>query len=184
MLNIPNAITFLRLALVPVMAWYLVEGRYGPALAVFLAAALSDLLDGFIARRFDLTSTLGAALDPVADKLNMFVATVLLASQGLLPMWLAVAIVMRDVVIVLGALAYRYAIGRVAMAPTLLSKVNTFIEFGVLLVVMAGAAEWFDASAWLPAVFAVVFVTVVASGAQYVWIWGRKAAASRQPIDR
>ena len=177
MANLPNLITLLRLALVPLMAWLLVRESYAWALALFLIAALSDAVDGWIARRFGLTSTLGAALDPIADKLAMFVATVILAWQGLLPLWLAIAIVARDVIIVAGAIAYRIMIGPVDVAPTLLSKLNTVLEFGVLLLVMATAAAWFSPGAWLRVLFAVVFVTVALSGAQYVWVWGRKAAA-------
>ena len=176
MLTVPNALTLVRLALVPVMAYLLVTGAYGLALAVFMVAALTDFVDGFIARAFAQTSVLGATLDPIADKLNMFAATVLLAWQGLVPLWLAIAIVARDVVIVGGAAAYRMTRGHVEMAPTLLSKINTFLEFAVLLLVMARAASWFDPGAWLPAVFVLVFATVVASGLQYVWVWGRKAA--------
>ena len=181
MLNVPNAITVARLVLVPVMGYFLAAGAYGVALIVFMVAAFTDLIDGYIARAFRLVSTLGATLDPIADKLNMFVATVVLAWQGLIPIWLAAAIVARDVVIVGGVLAYRLAVGRVEMAPTMLSKVNTFIEFTVLLLAMASAAEWLDIGAWLPAVFLLVFATVLASGAQYVWVWGRKAVfASRR----
>lgn len=176
MLNVPNAITVARLILVPVTAYFLIVGAYGVALIVFLAAAVTDLIDGFIARTFRLTSTLGATLDPIADKLNMFVATVLLAWQGLMPIWLAIAIIARDIVIVGGALAYRLALGHVEMTPTTLSKVNTFIEFTALLLVMATAAEVIDIGAWLSTVFLVVLATVLASGAQYVWVWGRKAA--------
>ena len=179
-MTIPNLITLIRLALVPVMGYFVIAGEYGIALIVFLAAALSDLLDGLIARGFDLTSTLGATLDPIADKLNMFVATVLLAWQGLIPLWLAVAIVLRDVLIVVGALVYRAVLGHIEITPTFLSKVNTFIEFTVLLVVMAAAAAWIDPGGIMSFVFAIVFVTVVASGAQYVWIWGRKAARERR----
>jgi len=179
MLTVPNAITFLRLGLVPLTAYLLWQGIYGLALIVFLSAAVSDLLDGIIARTFHQSSALGAALDPVADKLNMFVATVVLAWHALLPLWLAVAIVLRDVVIVAGALAYRAAIGRVEFAPTMLSKVNTFIEFAVLLLVMGNAAGWFDADSVLHPLFILVFATVVASGSQYVWVWGWKAAANR-----
>lgn len=184
MLNVPNLITLARLALVPVIAYLLWQGAYGIALAVFLGAALSDFLDGVIARTFDQRSALGAALDPVADKLAMFVATVVLAVQGLLPLWLAVAIVLRDVVIVAGALAYRATVGPVEIAPTKLSKVNTFIEFGVLLAVMANAAAWIDAGAWLGPLFVLVFVTVAVSGAQYVWVWGRKAARDARRVAR
>jgi cardiolipin synthase len=96
-----------------------------------------------------------------------------------MPLWLAGAIVARDVVIVGGAIAYRYAVGPFKVAPTWLSKVNTFIEFGVLLLVMAIAAAWIDALSWLPAVFMLVFATVLGSGAQYVWIWSRKAVQRR-----
>ena len=179
-MTIPNLITLVRLALVPVMGYFLLAGQYGIAVMVFLAAAISDLLDGFIARRFHATSKLGATLDPVADKLNMFAATVLLALVSLLPLWLAVAIVARDVIIVAGALAYRALVGRIEMTPTFLSKLNTALEFGVLLLVMAKGAEWIDTGAWLPVVFTIVFATVLASGLQYVWVWGRKAVQERR----
>ncbi len=182
MRNLPNLITLLRLVLIPVMAYFLLRGMYGISLSIFLVAAVSDLADGYIARRFKLTSALGAALDPIADKINMLVATVLLAWQQLIPIWLAIAIVARDIVIVAGALAYRMAIGRVEIAPTRLSKINTFIEFAVLLLVMAAAAGWFETGVWLPTVFVIVFLSVVTSGAQYVWLWGRKAVTeSRTP---
>jgi cardiolipin synthase (CMP-forming) len=177
---LPNIITLARIVLIPVTAYFLVHEAYRIALPIFLVAALSDFADGFIARKFRLASRLGAALDPVADKLNMLVATVLLAWQVLMPMWLAIAIVARDIVIVLGAIAYRMARGRLDIAPTRLSKLNTFIEFTVLLLVMAVAAGWVDAGMWMPTLFLIVFATVVASGAQYVWLWGRKAIAERR----
>jgi cardiolipin synthase len=178
--NLPNAITLLRLALVPVMAYFAVSGAYRIALPIFLVAALSDLADGYLARRFNLVSRLGALLDPVADKLNMFVATVVLAWQDLIPIWLAAAIIGRDLVIVVGALAYRLARGHLEIKPTHLSKVNTALEFAVLLLVMAAAAGWIATGAWMKALFAIVFVTVLASGTQYVWLWGRKALAERR----
>jgi cardiolipin synthase len=178
--NVPNVITVIRVLLIPVIAYLLVERRYGPALAVFMAAAFSDFADGAIARHYRLVSEFGARLDPIADKLTMFVATVLLAWQGWLPLWLAGAIVARDVVIAGGAIAYRLVVGHVQMEPTWLSKLNTALEFAALAGVLAHAAELIDASRWLPALLAVVFVTVIASGGQYVWVWGRKAAAARR----
>jgi cardiolipin synthase (CMP-forming) len=177
MLNAPNIITLVRIGLVPVIAYCLATKAYGIALPVFLVAALSDFVDGYIARRFKLASKLGATLDPIADKLNMLVATVLLALQGLLPLWLAIAIVARDAVIVLGALAYRTTLGHVKIAPTRLSKINTAIEFAVLLLVMASAAMWIDVGAWLTPFFVLAFISIVTSGVQYVWVWGRKAIA-------
>ena len=175
MFNIPNLITMVRLGLVPVMGYFLVREAYAIATPIFLVAALTDFADGYIARRFKLVSTLGAALDPVADKLNMLVATVLLAWQMLIPLWLAIAIVVRDIVIVLGALLYRLVLGHVKIAPTWLSKVNTAIEFAVLLLAMAAAAGWVESGIWMRTLFLIVFMTVVASGVQYVWLWGRKA---------
>ena len=175
MFSIPNLITLIRFALVPMMGYFLLGGEYGLALIVFLIAAVTDLVDGFIARHFNLASARGATLDPVADKLNTFVATLLLYWNGLVPIWLAIAIVLRDVVIVAGVLAYRLTLGRVEITPTSLSKANTFMEFAVLLAVMASAARWIESDRWLPAAFVLVFATVIASGAQYVWVWGRRA---------
>jgi cardiolipin synthase len=177
--SLPNLITIVRVLLIPVIVWLLLGRRYGPALVVFLAAAFSDLADGAIARHYRIVSEFGARLDPVADKLTMLAATVLLAGQGWLPLWLAGAIVLRDVVIAGGALAYRLVVGHIEMQPTPLSKVNTALEFVTLAGVLAQAAELIDASAWLLPLFATVFATIVLSGAQYVWVWGRKAAAAR-----
>ena len=176
---VPNLITIGRLLLVPVIAWLLVERRYLLALAVFLVAAFSDLADGAIARRYRIVSALGARLDPIADKLTMLAATVLLALHGWIPAWLAVAIVLRDVIIAGGAIAYRLSVGPVEMAPTPLSKLNTALEFAVLAGALAHAAGLVDAADWLAPLFAIVFATVVLSGAQYVWVWGAKAARQR-----
>jgi len=180
MLNVPNIITLIRLGLVPAMAYYLADEAYEIALPIFLVAALSDLADGYIARRYKLVSTFGATLDPIADKLSMLVATVLLAWQILLPLWLAVAIVARDIVIVVGAIFFLLARGHLRIAPTRLSKINTFFEFAVLLLVMGSGAGWIETGRWMPAVFLIVFTTVIASGAQYVWLWGRKAVVEKR----
>src|SRR5437763_16832459 len=110
----------------------------------------------------------------------MLCATLLLAWQSLVPLWLAVAIIGRGVVIVAGALAYRRAFGKVDIAPMLLSKLNTVVEFAMLIAVMAVAADWLRALRWLDALFALTLATVLASGAQYVWTWGRKAIAARR----
>jgi cardiolipin synthase (CMP-forming) len=180
MRNLPNLITLVRLGLVPIMAYYAAREEYAVALPVFLAAAVSDFVDGYLARELKLVSRFGAALDPVADKLNMFVATFLLAWQGLIPIWLAAAIIGRDIIIVAGVLTYRLLRGHLDIEPTRLSKVNTFIEFGVLLVVMATAADWIDARTWMPPLFVVVFITVVSSGVHYVWLGSRMALETRR----
>jgi cardiolipin synthase len=178
---VPNLITVMRLALVPLLAYCIALQAYGAAAAIFLAAALSDLVDGYVARRFEVVTRLGAFLDPVADKLNMLVATVGLAWQGQVPMWLAIAIVGRDVVIVCGAIAYRLVRGELTINPTLLGKTNTFIEFAALLVVLAAAAGWIPGGRWLGVLYFVVLASLLSSGAQYVWLYGRAAMVGRAP---
>ena len=180
MRHVPNLITLLRLGLVPALAYCIALQAYGAAAAIFLAAALSDLVDGYVARRFGVVTKLGALLDPVADKLNMLVATVGLAWQEQIPMWLPIAVVGRDVVIVCGALAYRLVRGQLTMNPTFLGKANTFIEFAVLLIALAVAAGWVPGGQWLDALFVVVLASVVTSGAQYVWLYGRSAMEVRR----
>jgi cardiolipin synthase len=179
-LNVPNVITVARMLLIPVIACLLVQKSYGWALAVFMAAAFSDFADGVIARHYRIVSEFGARLDPIADKLTMFTATVLLAWQGWLPLWLAAAIVVRDVIIAGGAIAYRIVVGHVDMQPTWLSKINTALEFAALAGLLAHAAALIDGSAWLQPLFVLVCLAVTLSGAQYVWVWGRKAAAARR----
>jgi cardiolipin synthase len=176
MIELPNLITLLRLLLVPMMAYFLVNERYEVALPIFLVAALSDFADGYIARRFKIESKFGATLDPIADKLNMTVATVLLAWQALMPIWLAIAIVGRDVLIVAGALAFRLAFGHLEVAPTLLSKVNTALEFALLLLLMAVGAGYIDGGDWMPVAFVTVLTTVVASVGHYGWLLARKVS--------
>jgi len=173
MQHVPNVITLVRLALVPVLAYCAAVEAYGAAAVVFMAAALSDLLDGYVARRFQVVSKLGALLDPVADKLNMLVATVALAWQELVPIWLAVAIIGRDVVVASGAIAYRLVHGSLTIKPTFMGKANTFLEFAVLFVVFAVAANWIAGGSWLTMLFVLVLATVVASGLQYVLVWSR-----------
>jgi cardiolipin synthase len=178
-LNVPNAITVARILLVPWIAWFTHERDYDTALWLFLLAAASDAADGLIARAWNLRTRFGAIADPIADKVTMLTVTLLLAGQGWLPWWLAAAIVARDVVIVGGALAYRLIVGRIEIAPTWLSKLNTALEFLLLAAALAAGAGYVEAEPWLPALMWVVLATVVGSGAQYVWVWGHKAVAAR-----
>ena len=179
-LNLPNVITVARMLLVPVLAYLLLRQAYAYALLAFTVAAVSDAVDGFLARRFNQFTRFGAIMDPLADKAILLTAVVLLGWSGLLPLWLAAAIVARDIVIVSGALAYHWLAGSVDMAPSLLSKLNSFLQFGLVCLIIANAAAMFDISAWLPALFLLVLLSTAASGVHYVWVWGRKAATLRR----
>ena len=140
MRHLPNLITALRFLLIPVLVLLLVEQRFVAAFAVFVVSAISDLADGWIARHWNARTRLGAIADPLADKLTMLAVTLVLASQALVPLWLATAIVVRDLVIVAGAVAFHFVVGRVEMEPSWLSKFNTVLEFSVLSALLANAA--------------------------------------------
>ncbi len=172
---VPNALTLLRLLLIPVQIVLLVQREYGAAFVIFIFSALSDFADGVIARRWNAHTRFGAIADPVVDKLTMLAVTLTLAVQGLLPRWVVAAIIVRDVVIVSGALAYHYLVGRYDMAPTVTSKLNTGFEFLVLALVLGTAAGILDAGAALPVLYAVLITTIAISGVQYVWVWGGRA---------
>lgn len=177
-MTIPNAITIGRTLLIPVILYLLAVRNHAGAFVLFAIAATGDFVDGYIARRFGQTSRLGALLDPAADKATMLGVTAILAWQGLLPMWLAAAIIGRDLVIAGGVLAYRLRVGPVEMAPTLASKANTLLEFIAIAATLAQAGGVVDVATVLPPLYLLVLATVVASGVQYVWVWGHKAAES------
>jgi cardiolipin synthase len=180
MRHLPNAITVLRAALIPLQAWLLLQRSYEPAFALFVASGVSDLADGWIARRFDLRTRFGAIADPLADKLTMLTVAVLLAQQGWLPWWFAALVVGRDLLIVAGAAAYHVLIGHVEMQPSWISKLNTVLEFVFLASMLALAAGHLDDGAWYGVLLAVTTATVIASGASYVIVWSRKAMQARR----
>jgi cardiolipin synthase len=183
MRHLPNLITALRFVLIPVLVLLLVEHRYVEAFAVFIVSALSDLADGLIARHCNLRTRLGAVADPLADKLTMLAVTLALAAQALIPAWLALAIVARDLLIVAGAVAFHFLVGRVEMAPSGLSKINTVLEFSVLAALLADAAGAIEVTALVPPLFVFVTLTIVGSGIQYVWVWGRRAWFAHRNAD-
>ncbi len=184
MRHLPNAITVLRTALIPVLAWLVFKRDYQPAFLLFVACGVGDAVDGWLARRWNVRSRFGAIADPLADKLTMLAITVLLAMQGWLPWWFTLLAVGRDVLIVAGAAAYHFTIGEVEVAPSWISKLNTALEFVFLALVLGLAAGHLDEGAWYPALLYATAATVVASGTAYVLVWGRKAAAARRAATR
>jgi len=180
--NLPNVITMLRIAAVPVVGWLILQQRWEAACWLFLAAALSDGIDGLLARWLRQMTQLGAALDSVADKALGLVTLVMLTLEEAIPMWVTLAILLRDTVIVLGALSYRGLAGHLEIHPTWLGKTHMFAEFTLLTLVLASLAGLLDLTAWLQPLFAAVFVIAVVSGVQYVWIWGTKARRERASV--
>lgn len=184
MRHLPNAITVLRAALIPLQAWLLLERDYATVFLLFVASGLSDLADGWIARRFDYRTRFGAIADPIADKLTMLTVAVLLSMHGWLPWWFTALVVGRDVVIVSGAAAYHFAIGEIEVAPSWISKINTVLEFVFLAGVLALAAGHLGDGPWHPALLYATAATIVASGASYVLVWSRKAIEARRAAMR
>ncbi len=181
LLTLPNIITIARALLIPVIAYMLATRAFGVALLLFVLCAAGDLIDGVLARRWNQRTRFGAIADPLADKLTMLTVTLMLAAEGLLPGWLAAAVIARDVVIVFGAIAFHFLIHEYEMAPTRLSKLNTALEFAVLTGVLVDAAGIIEITAGLEPAYAALAFTIFASGLNYVWSWGRRAAKARLP---
>jgi len=177
--NLPNVITLLRLAAVPVVAWLILQQNWGAACWLFLAAAVSDGVDGLLARWLNQMTQLGAALDSIADKALGVVTLVMLTLEEAIPMWVTLAILLRDTIIVLGALSYRGLAGHLEIHPTWLGKTHMFAEFTLLALVLGGLAGLLALDNWLLPLFLTVFFIAVTSGAQYVWIWSAKARRER-----
>jgi cardiolipin synthase len=174
---LPNLLCVLRMLLVYPVAAAILESRYELVLWLFAIAAFTDGLDGFLAKRFGWSSELGKHLDPAADKVLLVTVFVCLSIPGLVPWWLTVVVLLRDVVIVAGAATYRLLFGPVRGQPTLPSKLNTVCQILFCLAVVSAAAFAWPPEPVIVAFGALVFVTTAVSGLDYVLIYSRRAAA-------
>ena len=136
-INIPNLLTLLRILITPLFVIFLIKGQYRLALLVFVLAAISDGLDGFFARWFDQKTELGAHLDPIADKLLLISAFVVLAVQRIIPSWLAVVVLSRDILIIMGLAILHYLHIGIAIKPSMISKCTTVAQLATAFMVMA-----------------------------------------------
>ena len=136
-LNLPNLISLARLLLVPLTIWLILCGRYGFAFWILVAAGVSDALDGFIAKRFDRQTRLGALLDPIADKAMLVSVYITLGIAGQLPSWLVILVVFRDVTIVGGFLLIQAIAVPKRFDPLFISKVNTGVVIALVVFVLA-----------------------------------------------
>ena len=174
-LTIPNLLTFLRMALIPVFASLLFYGYSGWALLVFLVAGISDGVDGFVARRFNQETELGTIIDPIADKLLMTVAFIILTLKNVLPdtrflpvpFWVTAAVLGRDVLIVTVAGAINIMTGFHGFKPSWLGKLSTFVQ--VIAVGLILLAAFTGYSFYLPTVYFFVVLLAVASGFHYIF---------------
>jgi len=175
--TLPNLLTALRLVLAPVVAWRLLEHDVEGAFWLFVIAAITDLLDGNLARWLNQRSVLGAWLDPIADKVMLLTTLSMLALTGLLPMWLLYVVVVRDLVILAGAEGYRRLTGKLDVRPTLSGKVATFMEFVLVSWVLADVALDLGLHGPVESLALITALAVGGSGVRYVWLWTRKTTA-------
>lgn len=175
-MNIPNLITITRILLVPFTVWLIISEAYGFAFVSFVVAGVSDGVDGYIARRYNMRTELGAYLDPLADKALLVSVYITLGLLKVLPAWLVILVVSRDVLIV-GAFILSWLMDRpVQIKPLMVSKINTAGQIVLVVVALGAAALKWDLLLLLPIGMGLVAVLTAASGGFYLLEWVRHMA--------
>lgn len=196
--NVPNLITLGRIFAVPLLVWLIIHDEMSAAFWVFVAAGVSDALDGFIAKRFGFVTVLGTYLDPVADKALLVSAYVTLGHAGLINTWLVILVVFRDVLIIGGTLLFHTLDRPVEMRPLFISKLNTLLQILLVAILLGNLGVGVPDFGALPVLAYCVGVSTVLSGLAYLgrWMFGvrvdpnwrhagaRKPAATRGPVER
>jgi cardiolipin synthase len=175
---IPNLITLARFAAVPLLVWWLFDHQFNNALLLFFLMGLSDALDGYLARAFNWKTTLGSYLDPAADKVMLISSYVALGAMDLLPHWLVLIVIMRDVALLAGAVSYVSTTRRLEIEPSLISKLNTFVQILLVLAVVYSQLNTFPLI-MIQILIGLTLCTTLASGYQYL-VEERSRRASKQ----
>lgn len=171
LMTLPNLLTLLRIVLTPLFAIFLLNNDYNNALWIFVIAGVSDGLDGFIARAFKQKSELGAYLDPIADKLLLSTAFIMLAAVQFIPSWLTVIVIARDVLILFGvALLFIITDYNIKIKPSFLSKITTVAQLLTVFIVLLKPYISKVAVIHSP-LFMFTAVMTVISGFQYIYRW-------------
>ncbi|MEN3333571.1 MAG: hypothetical protein V7641_2936 [Blastocatellia bacterium] len=177
--TVANMLTLLRIALLAPFLYWVKEGRFGLAVIIFFIAGITDFFDGYVARRFNQQSAFGRFLDPAADKLLTTASYIVMglprAGFEPIPLWLVAAVIGRDLFILLGSLMVYLLTRYKGFKPTMLGKVNTFLEIGLIF--------WFIIfnhfklitlmKFLLPIMYGLVITSVIASAIEYVWMGAR-----------
>ena len=180
-MGLANWLTVVRILLVPVFVTLLVCRKPGPAVLVFAAAALTDLLDGWVARRQGLQSRLGAFLDPLADKLLLTASFIMLTMLRVIPFWITAVVLSRDAFLALGTLVVHMVGARVHPRPTSIGKAATFLQILTVLVGLLGY-YWGVRRVWPPLLWAAAAFTLI-SGLQYL-VQGMRFMNAAQDAER
>lgn len=182
--TLANGLTLLRIALLAPFLYCVKEGRFGLGVILFFIAGITDFFDGYVARRFNQQSALGRFLDPAADKLLTTASYIVMALPRAgfepIPLWLALSVVGRDLFILLGSLVVYLLTHYKGFQPTMLGKVNTFLEIGLIFWFII--FNHFDVlKILLPIMYGLVITSVVASGLEYVWMGARLLRRAGKP---
>jgi cardiolipin synthase len=176
--HLPNLLCVVRILLVYPIAHGILSGHYRAALLLVGVAAFTDALDGALAKGFGWISELGKVLDPLADKLLLVALFICLSIAGRSPWWLAILVLLRDLVILFGALTFKWYFGPLRGAPTLVSKFNTLCQIAYCLAVVAQAGFGVPGLPVVTGLGALVLLTTAVSGIDYVLVYSRRAAAA------
>lgn len=172
-MSIPNVITLGRILLVPIIVWAIASSQMEIAFAVFVIAGVSDAVDGFLAKRFNMGSELGAMLDPLADKALLVSIYVALGIWGAIPRWIVILVVSRDIMIV-SAVIVSWLFGKpVAMKPLMVSKINTVAQVALAALVLASLGFGFGPAPYDVLLMSAVTMFSLASVFLYLVEWGR-----------
>lgn len=175
-INLPNILSFARLLSVPVALMLMLDGRFQLCFWIFIAAGVTDAIDGWIAKTFDARTEFGAYLDPLADKALVVSTYLMLGWLGHIPGWLVVLVVFRDMLIVGGAMVAYVILGDFRSRPLWISKVNTAVQIGLVGMVLARLGISVGHPMIDQALVYLAAATTVLSGAAYLWQWGRRLA--------
>jgi cardiolipin synthase (CMP-forming) len=167
-MNIPNSLTILRILLIPCYIGLLVYGRFDQALIVLLIAGLTDALDGAIARIKNQHTRLGAVLDPLADKLLLTSGFITLSLIHVIPLWVTILVVSRDLILMLGTAVAHFTDSRVDITPTFLGKGTTFLQLSYIVLVIFLSSRQIDLTVMLPLLLGMVSFTLL-SGLHYLY---------------
>ncbi len=178
---LPNLISLARLLAVPFAVYLILQGAFTATFWLFVAAGLSDAVDGFVAKRLGMESTLGGWLDPLADKVLLVSVYIALGHAGHLPTWLVILVVFRDFLIVGGVLLIFVINGGLAPRPLYVSKINTAAQIALVAVVLGGLGIDPDVMAAIPPLVWIVAATTLASGGSYLVNWARQDRAEHVP---
>ncbi len=179
--NIPNIITVFRILLVPLVVWLMLDGSMQIAFILFVIAGISDGLDGYLAKKYGWQTELGAYLDPIADKILLVSIFVVLGIHSYLPMWLVIAVVSRDILIV-GGTVLTWMLGRpIKVRPLLISKVNTVGQIVLAATVLGSLGFELKLDMLIQTLIWITGILTITSAATYMVSWLSHMTSYEEP---